>query len=183
MSKHSSLAKNFKVGDKVFVSRRAEPFEYGWSLTWILDMDAAIGKTLEVLGVNYNNGCLLNWGRSKHDECWFPFTVLTKVNAPKKKRNSLAGVFRSAALNHLSVEGHYPHPCSSFSCIALDYSCRKQKKNMAKAAELYAEYFKPDGQDVNGCWYDYNNYASLDSRQEHRCLSLLLMEEIIADLA
>ena len=182
MSKHSSLAKNFKVGQKVRVARRANNFEYGWRLVWIRDMSDAVGKVFTILYMDKNLGVRLD---TTGGTCWFPFTVLEAVDAKKKERNKnqrLSSVFRSAAFRLYSDYGDKMGE-TSYSCLAVDYECEVQHRPNKYAKNLYAEYFKPRWACQEGAWWGgLVGREEFRANQSERNLALLFMAEIVKDL-
>jgi hypothetical protein len=63
-----------KVGDRVYLIRRAEKEEGGWNYIWLTEMDSLIGKHYIITDI-YTNGNIMI-GRLR----MFPYFVFEKVN-------------------------------------------------------------------------------------------------------
>lgn len=71
---------NFKVGDKVLVTRKAKDFEGSWHNGWADGMNKYIGLVHEIVFVpEHAGGIGLKAPQSDLRQFWFPFFVLNKV--------------------------------------------------------------------------------------------------------
>lgn len=95
-----------------------------------------------------------------------------------KPNKKFAKVFRDAALLYL-YNGHGPYlfPEENFSCFAIDRSTGTHL-SCSRQIQVYTKYFGPPG-NLPYNWFPDQNYSSVQSRQEHRCLCLLMMAAML----
>ena len=68
----------FKVGDRVLVTRKAISRERGWENAWISEMDESVGKIGIIKNIYVGSGVRLNIPGRGNELC-YPHFVLRKV--------------------------------------------------------------------------------------------------------
>lgn len=77
--------KRFKarVGDRVFIFRKAKNYEYGWQTIWVDSMDQMVGKhgTIIEAGDKYGNGIIIEVDElpKNKNQAYFPYTCLNII--------------------------------------------------------------------------------------------------------
>lgn len=89
---------NFKVGDTVKITRKANSYENGWENSWATKMTDLVGKTGKVVGISTYNSRDVDVSVPGYARFGFPEFVLEKVEtekpAPKLKEDvKLAATF------------------------------------------------------------------------------------------